>query len=177
MNRVALAVLAWILMATPSLAQSATPTLYAESYRQGSTRITEETFEAKLTPENAYYHEPIKDSTGKDRYDLSITPRMPGGDDRITSWVVRLKDFHHDIFFNLLMANQEPSEDAKNNLWKLDPNRLGPVPIRARRVIKVEGFYVVIRVKDLHFTPLDSPYLDSMEVQFALTNSDPRSSH
>jgi len=31
-------------------------------------------------------------------------------------------------------------------------------------------------VKDFHFTPLDSPYLDSMAVQFAFTKSDPRAS-
>jgi len=31
-------------------------------------------------------------------------------------------------------------------------------------------------VKDMHFTPLDSPYLDSMAVQFAITNRDPRTS-
>ena len=35
----------------------------------------------------------------------------------------------------------------------------------------------LIQVKDLHFTPLDSPYLDSMAVQFAFSNSDPRASH
>jgi hypothetical protein len=42
------------------------------------------------------------------------------------------------------------------------------------RVIKVDGFYVLMQVKDLHFTPLDSPYLDSMAVHFAFSNSDPR---
>jgi hypothetical protein len=40
--------------------------------------------------------------------------------------------------------------------------------------MKVDGFYVVIQVKDMHFTPLDSPYFDSMTVQFAFRNSDPR---
>jgi hypothetical protein len=32
----------------------------------------------------------------------------------------------------------------------------------------------VMQVKSLHFTPLDSPYLDAMVVQFGFTNSDPR---
>jgi hypothetical protein len=32
----------------------------------------------------------------------------------------------------------------------------------------------MFQVKDLHFTPLDSPYIDSLAVQFAFTNSDPR---
>ncbi|MGD0014724.1 MAG: hypothetical protein ABSD56_09900, partial [Bryobacteraceae bacterium] len=58
----------------------------------------------------------------------------------------------------------------------LDPNRFGPVPIRARRIIKVDGFYVVIQVKYLHFTPLDSPYLDSMTVSVEFSDTDPRTS-
>jgi hypothetical protein len=31
-----------------------------------------------------------------------------------------------------------------------------------------------MQVKDMHFTPLDSPYLDSMVVHFGFSNSDPR---
>jgi len=38
----------------------------------------------------------------------------------------------------------------------------------------VDGFYVVIEAKAIHFTPLDSPYLDSMAVQFSFSNDDPR---
>jgi len=49
------------------------------------------------------------------------------------------------------------------------------VPIRARRIFKVDSFYVVFQVKALHFTPVESPYLDSMAVKFAFSNSDPRS--
>jgi hypothetical protein len=47
-------------------------------------------------------------------------------------------------------------------------------PIRAKRIVEVDGFYVVIQVKDLHFRPLDSPYLGSMLVRFEFTDSDPR---
>jgi hypothetical protein len=32
----------------------------------------------------------------------------------------------------------------------------------------------MFQVKDLHFTPLDSPYIDSMVVQFTFSNIDPR---
>jgi len=157
------------------LGQGTQPTIYAESFRKGTTRITEESFEAKLTPQNATYREMIKDTHGNDRYELTIVPQGPEGDNKITSWRVRLRDLHHSIYSNILLAEQQPSTEAKNNLWWLDPNQFGPVPIRARRVMKVDGFYVVLQVKDLHFTPLDSPYLDSMAVQFTFTNSDPRS--
>jgi hypothetical protein len=162
----------------PLFAQSDSPTIYAESFRKGSTQITEETFEAKLNPQNPTYREMIKDSRGNDRYELTITPHVPEGGSQITWWRVKLKDLRHSIYSNILLAdqltNQELSTDAKNNLWRLDPNRFGAVPIRAKRVIKVDGFYVTMQVEDLHFTPLDSPYLDSMAVRFALSNSAPK---
>jgi len=163
-----------LLSVTGMQAQGTQPAIYAESFRKGSTRITEESFEVKLTPQNASYRERIKDSYGNDRYELTITPQGPEGDNRITSWRVMLRDLHHGIYSNILLAEQAPSTDPRNNLWWLTPNPFGPVPVRAKRIVKVDGFYVAFEVKDLHFTPLDSPYLDSMAVQFAFTNHDPR---
>jgi hypothetical protein len=166
----------WLLtlsFAIPTSGQTA-PTIYAESFRKGATQITEESFEAKLNPQNPTYRERIKDSRGVDRYELTITPQGPEGDKQITSWRVKLKDLHHEIYNNILLENQEPSPDPKNNLWWLDPNGFGGVPIRAQRIMKVDGFYVAIQVKDLHFTPLDSPYLDSLDVKLAFSNNDPR---
>jgi hypothetical protein len=168
-------ILTVVLMAAAANAQNLTPTVYAESFRKGATRVIEDKFEAKLSPADPTYRERIKDSAGNDRYELTITPQGPLGDNKITSWRVNLRDLRHTIYNNLLVENQEPSQEPKNNLWWLNPNRFGLVPIRAKRIVKVDGFYVVFQVKDLHFTPLDSPYLDSMAVQFDLTNHDPRS--
>ncbi|HET6178358.1 MAG TPA: hypothetical protein VFE61_15600 [Candidatus Sulfotelmatobacter sp.] len=176
MKRLLLPVLGLILSAACLWAQSESPTIYGESFRKGATRITEDRFDAKLTPDNAIYRERIKDSLGNDRYELTITPQGPEGDERITSWRVKLRDLRHSIYSNILLVDQEPTPDPKNNLWWLNPNRFGPVPIRAKRIMKVDGFYVAFQVKDLHFTPLDSPYLDSLDVQFTFTNSDPRAS-
>lgn len=177
MSRMVLALLAWLIMTVPALGQNSPPTVYAESFRRGSTRITEEGFDLKLTPENATYRESVKDAQGKDCYELTIAPLMPGGDDKVTSWKVTLRDLRHSFYRNVLMAEQTPSEEAKNNVFWLNPNQSAPVPVRAKRIMKVEEFYMVIQVKDLHFTPLDSPYLDSMAISFALTNSDPRTIH
>jgi hypothetical protein len=174
MKNLTLSILGWLLFAVACSGQAAPPTIYAESFRKGPTRITEETFEAKLSPDSATYRERIKDSVGNDRYELTITPQGPEGGTQITSWRVKLKDLHHTIYSNILLAEQEPSADPKNNLWWLNPNRFGGVPIRVRRIVKVDGFYVEFQVKELHFTPLDSPYLDSLDVMFAFTNSDPR---
>jgi hypothetical protein len=149
-------------------------TIYAESFRKGSTQVSEEKFEATLSRQNPTYRERIKDSRGNDRYELTITPEGPEGDTTITSWRVKLRDLNHSIYNNILLVDQQPSQDPQNNLWWLTPNPFGPVPIRVKRIMKVDGFYVVIQVKSMRFNPLDSPYLDSMSVQFAFTNSDPR---
>jgi hypothetical protein len=175
MKRYSLPIL--VLIATLASAQTSITTLYAESFRKGQTHIFEDKFEARLTPAAPTYRERIKDSAGNDRYELAITPQGPAGDNKITSWRVQLRDLHHSIYNNLLLENQEPSQEAKNNLWWLNPNPFGPVPIRAKRIVKVDGFYVIFQVKDMHFTPLDSPYLDSMVVQFELTNGDPNNQH
>jgi hypothetical protein len=174
MNPIALTFLSLVALTSIAARAQTPPQIYAESFRKGGTHVTEDKFDVKLTPDNATYREMIKDSVGNDRYELTITPQGPEGDTKITSWRVKLRDLHHAIYSNILLANQASSTDPKNNLWWLDPNRFGPVPIRTERIVKVDGFYVVFQVKDLHFTPLDSPYLDSMTVQFSFRNSDPR---
>lgn len=174
MNRAARAALYCLLSAPALAAQAAPPTLYAESFRHGSTRVTEESFVAKLDPRNATYRERIKDSRGIDRYALSITPQGPSGDNSITSWQVKLTDLRHGIYENILSAAQGPPQDPKIDLSWLNPGRYAAVPVDAKRIVKVDGFYVVLQVKAYHFTPLDSPYLDSMVVQLRFTNSDPR---
>jgi len=163
-----------VLIALSALAQTDSPTLYAESFRKGSTYIVEDKFEARLSPADPDYRERVHDAAGIDRYELTITPQGPQGDNKITSWRIQLRDLRHPVYHNLLVEDQAPSEDPKNNLWWLNPNRFGGVPIRTRRIVKVDSFYVVFQVENLHFTPLDSPYLDSMVVRFELTNRDPR---
>ena len=159
-------------------AQSPAPAVYAESFRQGAGHIVEESFEAKLTPQDAVYRERIKDSRGADRYAFSFVPHSPEGDTKVTSWQVKLADLRHPIYDNVLLASPSPSDDpatkAKDSLGRLDPSRFAAVPVSAKRIIKVESFYVVVQVKAYHFTPLDSPYLDSMTVAVEFRNTDPR---
>jgi hypothetical protein len=165
-------------MALHLSAQSPTPTVYAESFRQGAGQVVEESFEAKLTLQDATYRERIKDSRGADRYTFSIVPHIPPGDNKITSWQVKLGDLRHPIYDNVLQSSPAPSDDpgsaTKDSLWRLDPSRFAFVPVGAVRIIKVENFYVVLQVKAHHFTPPDSPYLDSMTVSVDFLNTDPR---
>lgn len=166
-------VLVLLLIAIHSVGQSAPAPVYTESFRQGSTHIIEQRFEVKLTPQDSTYRERIKDSRGADRYVFSITPQGPEGDSEVTSWQVKLADLHHVIYDNVLRVSQE-SSDRKDALWWLDPSKFAQIPVAAKRIIKVENFYVVLQVKAFHFTPPDSPYLDSMTVAVELTNTDPR---
>jgi len=168
------AVVLFFMFAARFEAQVAPPPLYAESFRQGSAHVTEFSFEAKLDPQNPVYRERVKDSRGNERYALTITPQGPEGDTKITSWQVKLADLHHSIYDNVLRASQEPSPDPKNSLWWLNPGKFSPVPINTKRIIKVDSFYVILQVTAFHFTPIDSPYLDSMTVEVKITNSDPR---
>jgi hypothetical protein len=91
---------------------------------------------------------------------------------------VKLADLRHTIYDNVLLASldlsDDPKNDPKNSLWRLDPSINAAVPAGARRIIKVDSFYVVLQVKAYHFTPLDSPYLDSMTVSVEFRNTDPR---
>jgi hypothetical protein len=153
---------------------AAPPLLYVESFRHGTTPVTEKTFEAQLTPQNPAYREPIKDVDGNDRYVLSLAPLHVEGDIQIVSWEAKLADLQHRTYANVLMASPIPSDDPVNNAWWLDPGKFARVPVLTERIIKVDGFYVVLKVMAYHFTPSESPYLDSMTMQVNITNTDPR---
>jgi hypothetical protein len=165
-------------MAMPLAAQSAVTEVYAQSFRQGSTRVVEDSFDIKLTPQDQIFRERIKDLGGNDRYAFSIIPQRPEGDVKITSWQGTMADLLHPIYTNVLLVSPNPSDDpkneAKNALCRLWPSTFALVPVGARRIMKVDNFYVVLRVKAYHFTPPESPYLDSMTVHVEFRNTDPR---
>jgi hypothetical protein len=169
-------ILAFCLISSSLSAQSSAPAyVYAESFRQGTTRIIEDKFELKLTPHDRTFSEHVKDSQGFDHYLLTIAPIGPEGDTTITSWQVKLVDLAHRYYNNILLTSMRPDpDDPKNQLFQLNPANFVAVPTKAKRIIKVDGFYLVLLVKDYHFTPIDSPYLDSMTVAVELTNTDPR---
>lgn len=164
------------LLAGLVFAQNSPPTVYAESLGKGPTHITEDQFEQKLTTADPSYKQRLRDSSGIERYDFSITPKISEGEgsDKITSWVVGIYDLRHTVYGNVLQFEQEFSEQPRDNLYWLNPAPSAPVPMLARRIIKVEGFYFVFQVKDFHRNPPASGYLDSMTVECTFTNRDPR---
>lgn len=176
MNRGLLFLFAFAVLVGAASAQNSPPTVYAESYRKGPTRITEDKFELKLTSANPSYKQRLRDSSGAERYELTITPKIGEGEgnDKITSWLVGLYDLRHAVYGNLLQFDQELSVEPRDNLYWLNPAHSAAVLILARRIIKVEGFYFAFQVKDFHYNPPDTGYLDSMTVECEFTNRDPR---
>jgi hypothetical protein len=163
-------------MQAQSPAQSAPA--YSESFRQGATQIMAEQFEVKLSSQDQIFHERLKDSRGSDRYDFSIVPKVPEGDTLITAWMVKIVDLQHRLYENILMTQQQLSDeqavDLRAALWRLDPSKFALIPSFTKRIIKVDGFYVVLQVKAFRFNPPESPYLDSMTIAVEFTNTDPR---
>jgi hypothetical protein len=156
-------------------AQDSAPNFYAESFRRTPIRITEDKFDVKLTVDNPSYKQRLRDSTGAERFELTITPKRPqgGADNQITSWEMGVRDLHYPVYGNLLQFDPELSENPKDNLYWLNPVASAPVPIRARRIIKLHSFYLSAQVTDFRIAPA-TPYLEFMTVQLDLSNRDPR---
>lgn len=177
MKTIAGAVFAIMLTAVASAQNyDASPTISAESFRKGPTRISEDKFEIKLSSQNPIYKQRLRDATGAERYELTINPVIGTGQTNanITSWQVLVRDLRHPVYGNVLQFDQELSEDPKANLFWLNPAHSAPVPIHARRIIKVESYYLAFQVKDFHYSPADSPYLDAMTLEMQLSNKDPK---
>lgn len=178
------------LFTTPLVAQYSPlytpPPIYAESFRQGPTRISEDQFEVKLTPQEPVFNKRIKDSRGQDCYTLSIVPIGLEHLSNISSWQVKLADLHRRNLNDVLLTSTAPPFDPGNNpsndpgsdprdiLGYLNPSHVSRVLLATKRIIKVESFYLVLQVKAHRFNPPDSPYLESMTVSVEFTNTDPR---
>lgn len=164
-----------LFVASSATAQNPPPAFYAESFRKGPIRITEDKFEVKLSVDNPNYKQRLRDSTGVERFELWITPRRPegGAANQITSWEMSLRDLRYPVYGNLLQFDRELSEEPRDNLYWLNPLASAPVPIRSLRIIKINAFYFVAQVTDFRVTPATA-YLEFMTVHLELTNHDPR---
>ncbi len=156
-------------------AQNPAPAFYAESFRRTPIRIAEDKFDVKLTIDNPSYKQRLRDSSGTERFELTITPKRPegGAGNQITSWQMSLVDLRYPVYGDLLQFDRELSENPRDNLYWLNPLPTAPVPIRSKRIIRLHGFYFVAEVTDYRITP-PTPYLEFMTTHLELTNSDPR---
>jgi hypothetical protein len=150
--------------------------VFLQSFRQGHTRITEESFELDLDSANPGCKVRVRDSSGLSRYQVNCVPeRVQQGDPRILGWHIRLVDLHHKIYDDLFLSTPNPAEDKLQIGW-LDPGRFPKIALKAERTIKVDDFYCWMQVQDAHFGHPPEPYLDRIVVNLRFSNSDPRTS-
>lgn len=169
------ALAAVLALACVVLAQTTATFAYVESFRKGSTRITEQSLEVDLDPHNSTCEIRVKDQGGRNRYNFACVPQRAGpGDDRITAWQVRLADLHHKIYPDVLMKTPDPTEDHTQIGW-LDPNKFAKIGLNTERVVKVDNFYCVFQVTDSHFVAPGQPYLDHLTLAVHFTNTMPHS--
>ena len=171
-----LSLLCLAVLALPSVAQTAAKPVYVESFRKGSTGITEQTLQVNLTKQSPRYEARVKDSSGHDHFQLTFSPVRIGAEDpSILAWQVSLVDVRRRLYGNLLFPYRDPALNTgpTGHISTLDPNPYAIVPTLAKRVIKVENFYCSIEVKKYHLPVPGVWHLDSMDVEVELTNRSP----
>lgn len=162
-----------LLLTAGLFAQTKVSFVYVESFRKGSAKVTESSNEMQLDLKKPFCQIHVKDRSARERYLFLCEPQRVGqGDNRITSWQVRLEDSHHKIYPNVLMATPDVTQDKAQIGW-LDPGKFAKIPLTTERVIKVDSFYCVVQVKDYHFTTQEQPYLDRMTIEVSFTNKLP----
>jgi hypothetical protein len=125
----------WLLMSVALMVSSAVPQtpstfVYVESFRKGSTRVIEQSLQVDLDPHNSTCEIRVKDQSGKNRYSFGCVPQRAGpGDDRITSWQVKLADLRHRIYPNVFMRTPDPTEDRTQIGW-LDPGKFAKIALK-----------------------------------------------
>jgi hypothetical protein len=148
--------------------------VFVQSFRQGHTRVTEQSYEIDLDPANPTCKVRIKDSSGLNRYQVNCVAENAGTTTaEILGWHIRLVDLNHKIYSDVLMTSPNPAEDKTQIGW-LDAGRFPKIPTKAPRIIKVDSFYCLMQVQELHFGHPPAPYLDRMVVNLKFSNSDPR---
>ncbi len=165
---------AWI-DALPQMAPDPAPKpVFLQSFRQGHTRITEESFQLDLDPANPGCKVRVRDSSGLFRYQvICAAEHVEQGDPRILGWHIRLIDTHHKIYDDLLLSTPNAAEDKVQIGW-LDPSPFPKIGLKAERTIKVDDFYCWMQVQEARFAHPPAPYLDRMVVNLKFLNTDPR---
>lgn len=172
-GRYTFAVVALFTFVGAAFAQSEATFVYVESFRKGPSQVTESASEVVLTPQSLSCRIRVKDKSGKDRYELSCVPQFASdSDQRVIAWQVRLADMHYKIYTNVLASSVDSTQDQTQVGW-LDPSKFARIPISRERVVRVDGFYCVLQVKDYHFVNPDEPYLNRMTLAVSFTNSMP----
>ena len=157
------------------------PVYYAESWKKGETQIEEQKYFINLNTKNLKFEVLVKDNSGTPTYKLLVEPPIQAktGTYSEGNWVVQL--FNTNSSTELLRTSKTvgdylPVEDTFNWLYPVEDRDwkktgfLG-IPLSAKRVFKVEGFFCVITVKSYNLNREKWRGLDSIEIEIELTNN------
>jgi hypothetical protein len=166
------------------------PDIYVEGWKTGN-KTSEQSFSFALDSSQKKRTANVTDSR-QVRYQLVLN-KFPAGkqDYQLEYWVVELRPVilkrngKEKLGDNLLAAegpgpggDNFPREDLVGILYPreapkniLEKMNLYFYPISARRVIKVENFYVIIRVDAFKLSETNPKQLDSMHVTVQFTNN------
>ena len=90
-------------------AQDPLKPVYIESFRKGSSRITETAYDVTLNATNPRSKTRVLDANGRERYVLTFEPQFGGPNDpRFVSWHAALADVRHQMYKNVLMPSLDP---------------------------------------------------------------------
>jgi hypothetical protein len=163
---------------------------YVESWKKGSQQIQVQKLTIELNASKREYETTVKDILGKDRYKLVInhSPLSKDGPQH-ESWDISLYEVKSKKALqtkspnlNLLMIQKPvgrgdyfPIEDHIGWLYPVEnPDFLkygvAVYPFSAKRVIKVEGFYCIIKVSNYTLNQANPRTLDSLSIEIEFTN-------
>jgi hypothetical protein len=162
---------------------------YVESWKKGEQKIQEQKLVVELNQKNLEYEKTLYDSAGKPRYILQIRHWPLKKDSYLyESWWVDVCEFRKPnrkpkVAKDCKLIGVEgrglgdyfPKEDLIGWLYPLEkPNFIrdgaAAYPILAERVIKIDGFYCVIRVTNYKMSQANPKAVDSLTVEIEFLN-------
>lgn len=160
-----------------------------ESWRLGGTRVVEQEFRVTLTPAQREHAADVPSASGLGSYRL-LFRYNPARAVKLDYWQVEMREVlpgdggaGESLGPNLLTlegtgpgGDNFPREDLVGYLYpKPDPSvfkgdGLAFYPVDAKRVVKVEGFFLVLRVEGYQLNARQPATLDSLSLHVRLTN-------
>lgn len=149
---------------------------YVESWKKGTQQIQEQRLTIELNVGAPRFETKIRDSSGTERYKLSLLLRVDQPKGYAPTGYVELVEKSLIGFksTNLLQPSNDPNQDyftGEDYVAVLDPAMqngrcqlaLRCAPLFIKRIVKVKGFYCIVQVTKYN----ESPAAISVEVEFA----------
>lgn len=162
--------------------QSSYGIFFIESWKKGETKIQEKEFLIEINTNNTNFETNIKDNGGNERYKLKVAASTIQINNKPCITGIRVYLSERDLLpekNNLLTTIHDPDVDCiscgdlTEVVWALVPEGgdTGQLQFLTERIIKVESFYCIIKIKKYQFSGLRSSTLSSANIQIQFTNN------